>query len=92
MDGRKQPIFIADQDEPVDANAAPVMVQAHRGIAPDDAVVADSIESRFVAFCNDPQQVNQGFALALRVMGFDAGPSGGEVSLYVTNPNRETTR
>ncbi len=98
MDGRKKPISLSDHDETIDAGTAPAAADVRRRIVPDDDIVArDPIESQdiqgqVVVFCGDPQQVNEGFAIALRVMGLDAGFLRGDIPSTAIHPNRETTK
>jgi hypothetical protein len=74
MDGRKPPISPSALCEPIDADAVP-----------DDAVC----ESSSVVYFGSAQQVSEGFAIALRAMGFEAGilPSG--IAQYDTTSNPE---
>jgi hypothetical protein len=93
VDRRKNPISLPGHDGPIDANTAPVAVDACRRADPDDEIVArDPLESQIIVFCGDQRQVNEGFAIALRVMGLDAGFLRDDIPLTVTNSNRETTK
>jgi hypothetical protein len=98
MDGRKNPISLSGHDETIDANTAPVAVDVRRRTIPDDEIVArdpiesQAIESQAIVFCGGQQQVNEGFIMALRVMGLDAGLLCGDIPPTATNPNRETTK
>ena len=58
MDGRKQPISLSDLKGRNDA----------------DAASTDSVcESSSVIYFGSAQQISEGFAIALRAMGFEAG-------------------
>jgi hypothetical protein len=98
MDGRKNPVSVSSHDGPIDANSVPVALDVHPRAIPDDDIVARDpiegpiIENQTIVFCGDQQQVNEGFAMALRVMGFDAGFLRGEIPPTATHPNRETTK
>ena len=98
MDGRKNPFSLPDRDEMIDAHLAPVATDVRRRTIPDDDIVArdpietQDIERQVVVFCGDQQQVNEGFIIALRVMGLDAGFLRGDIPPTATNPNRETIK
>jgi hypothetical protein len=93
MDGRKKPISVPNHDETIDANTAPVAGDVGRRTIPDGEIVArDPIESQAIVFCGDQQRVNEGFAIALRVMGLDAGFLRGDIPPTAINPNPETTK
>jgi hypothetical protein len=93
MDGRKNPFSLSDDDETIDARRAPAGTDVLRhGVPDDDLTARDPIQSQFIAFSGDQQQVNDGFAIALRVMGLDANFSGRDIPPLATNPNRETTK
>jgi hypothetical protein len=72
MDGRTPPISPSVLDRPIDADAVPI----------------DSVSgSSSVSYFGSAQQVSEGFAVALRAMGFEAGilPSG--LAQYDTTSN-----
>jgi hypothetical protein len=62
--------------EPIGTDAAPVAENVHR-------------ESSLVVYCGTDQQVGEGFAIALRIMGVDANflPAGGAPA--TNSPNTE---
>jgi hypothetical protein len=48
-------------------------------------------EDPVVVFCGNQQQVNQGFAIALRVMGIDPDFLRGRIPPTTNHPTRRTT-
>ena len=74
MDGRKPSISPITRCGQVDAKAAPT----------------DSVrESSTVTFSGRAQQISEGFAIALRAMGFEAGILPSELTQFDATPNRE---
>jgi hypothetical protein len=74
MDDRKPPISPSDPCGRIDA----------------DAVSADSVrESSSVVFSGSPQQISEGFAIALRAMGFEAGIPPSDIAQSYTTSNPE---
>jgi hypothetical protein len=103
MDGRKNPFSLPDHDETIDADTAQVATGVRRRTIPDDEIAARDpnesqliesqvVERQVVVFCGDQQQVNEGFAIALRVMGLDADFLRGDIPPTAIHPNRETTK
>jgi len=70
MDGRKQPISLSDLKGRNDA----------------DAASTDSVcESSSVIYFGSAQQISEGFAIALRAMGFEAGISSDTAQSHTTS-------
>jgi hypothetical protein len=73
MDGRKPPISLSALCGPIDA----------------DAVPTDSVrESPSVIYFGSAQRIGEGFAIALRAMGFEAGVPPA-IAQYDTTSNPE---
>ena len=73
MNRRKPPISLSAPDERIDADAAPS---------------ESAGESTSVVYFGNSQQISEGFAIALRVMGFEAGvrPTGFAQSGITSDP------
>jgi hypothetical protein len=100
MDGRKASLSSHDPGERVGADAAPIAPRV-RHSADAEHQFADPIadpaerwpadplnEDPALVFCGDQQQVNEGFAIALRVMGIDTDFSRGRIPPTTNHPTR----
>ena len=100
MDDRKAPISSHDPDGRIGADAAPIAPRVrrstdveHKPILPHSDQAkrwpADPLhEDPVVVFCGNQQQVNQGFAIALRVMGIDPNFLRGRIPPTTNHPTR----
>ena len=75
MDGRKLPISLRPLCERIDA---------------DDAAPTDSVgEGSSVVYFGNAQRISEGFAIALRAMGFDADIPPSDIALSDATSNPE---
>ena len=100
MDDRKASLSLHDPDGRVGADAAPIAPRVrhsteaehrpvHPAADPAERRPADPLHDDPVAvFCGDQQQVNEGFAIALRVMGIDTDFSRGCIPPTTNHPTR----
>jgi hypothetical protein len=74
----------------MDDRKTPILPNALCGRIDTDAVSVDSVrESSSVAFLGSPQQISEGFAIALRAMGFEAGIPPSDIAQSDTTSNPE---
>jgi hypothetical protein len=74
----------------MDDRKTPILPNALCGRIDADAMSADSArESSSVVFFGSPQQINEGFAIALRAMGFEAGILPSDITQSDTTSNPE---
>ncbi len=80
MDEPKRPIFPSHPNGPVDAAAAPAIGDDRRLAVPNREITATSRdlvetpadplrENSHVIFCDNEEELSEGFAMALRIMG-----------------------
>jgi hypothetical protein len=75
MDDRR-PTFPHEACEPTGSDAAPITENVQHA-------------SSLVVYCGTDQQVSQGFAIALRIMGIDANFLPVGIALATNSPKRE---
>jgi hypothetical protein len=100
MDDRKASLSSHDPDGRVGADAAPIAPRVRHSADADPQLVLPGSdqaerwaanpldEDPVVFFCGNQQQVNEGFAIALRVMGIDSGFSRGRIPPTTNHPIR----
>jgi hypothetical protein len=100
MDDRKAPIFLHDPGGRIGADAAPITLRvrhsadAERKLVlpvsdPAERLPANPLdEDPVVVFCGNGEQVNKGFAIALRVMGIDTDFLRGRIPPTINHPTR----
>jgi hypothetical protein len=100
MDDRKTPLSSHDPDGRVGADAAPITPRVRHSAAAEHNLglpVSDQAvrwpasplhDDPVVVFCGNREQVNQGFAIALRVMGIDSDFSRGRIPPTTNHPIR----
>jgi hypothetical protein len=100
MDDRKAPISSHDSGGRVGADAAPIAPRVRRSTDADPQLVLPASdqaerlpanplrEDPVSVFCGKQQQVNEGFAIALRVMGIDSDFSRGRILPTTNHPTR----
>jgi hypothetical protein len=100
MDDRRAPLSSHDPGGRIGADTAPITLRVrhsadadHRFVpfASDQAARSPANplrEDPVVVFCGNQQQVNQGFVIALRVMGIDPDFSRGPIPPTTNHPTR----
>jgi hypothetical protein len=78
MDDRRPTFPLHALSEPIDSDAAPVA----------ETVQRDSLPA---VYCGSDQQISEGFAIALQIMGLDTSFLPVGIVLATNTPNTETT-
>jgi hypothetical protein len=76
MDDRRPTFPHHEPGEPIGSDAAPIAENVQR-------------ESARVVYCGTDQQVSEGFAIALRIIGLDANFPPAGIALATNSPNTE---
>jgi hypothetical protein len=101
VDDRRPLSPLHDPDGRIGSDAVPIAADLQHSAELDDMLavpghdpverLADALqhESSMVVYCGSDQQVSEGFAIALRIMGVDANFLPAGTALATTNPDRE---
>ena len=101
MDERKPSISLHGLCGRIGSDAAPIVVDVRRPADLDDKLVVPTRyqveqllanplrESSLIVYCGNEQQVSEGFAIALRIMGGEANLLHVDIAPLATSPNRE---
>ena len=101
MDDRRPLSRLHDRDGGIGPDAVPIATDIQHSAELEDMLAVpgrdpverlpDALqrESSMVVYCGSDQQVSEGFAIALRIMGVDASFSPASIALATNNPDRE---
>jgi hypothetical protein len=101
VDDRRLLFFLHDLDEQAGADAVPIAADLQHCAELDDMLAVPGREplerlpsdhqreSSVIVYCGTDQQVSEGFAIALRIMGVDADFLPAVTALATDSPNTE---